>query len=201
MAYKARRVHRVGGGVTIRDYRGSGLCPPNGGRIKVDGWVEHIPVIRNRKGVEDGISLGRVLRAQGFAVQTATDADGNVFIFTSLNLLCYHARGLNSHAGGTEHMHYATSEPWNELQCRAAAWIYVQNLRKHGVPLHGGRLASAGYHQARFTKRGHVSHKYESHVAGYNDRGDPGGAYPWEHIVRLALFYIKHGTFKGAPKR
>lgn len=198
---KARNVVRIGGGVTVRDYRGTGLCPPNGGAIFVDAWVEHIPVIENRPGIEDGLTLGRALRDQGYAVPHATDADGNLFLYTSIGRLCYHARGLNHRAGGTEHMHYATDDPWNELQCRAAALSYVRVGRRCDLPYTGGKLAPAGAGLAAVVKRGHVSHKRVSAAAGYHDRSDPGALYPWRHIVRLAEFFEERGTFRGAPRR
>ena len=197
----ARETRKIGGGVIFRDYRGTGLCPPNGGVIVPEVWVEHIPVIAQRPGVEDIMILGRVLRDQGLAIQAATDGDGTFALFTSLNRLCYGQRGINSRAGGTEHMHYATSDPWGELQCRAAAFGYVLIKRRRGIPFEAGRLVNGGPGIAVPTRRGHVSHKRVSAAAGYFDRSDPGPGYPWRHIVRLAGYFEERGTFRGAPTR
>jgi len=198
---KARSIQKIGGGVRILDYRGTGLCPPNGGIIRPLIAVEHIPVIRNVAGVGDLITLGQVLKAQGLAVQSGTDAEGNVALYTTLNALCYHARGANQISTGTEHMHYGINEPWTERQCRAAAWLYVRQRRRLGIPTARGTIANGGGNTVRVITRGHVSHQAQSAAAGYNDRSDPGPAYPWAHVRRLARFYAERGTFRNAPTR
>lgn len=199
---KPRRVVTVPGmGGRVFDYRGTGLCPPNGGRIRPLIMVEHIPVMHNRPGTDDLEALGRVLKQQGLAVQFATDREGNVAIYTRADELCYHARGANAISCGVEHMHYGVSEPWSERQCRAAAWLYVRVKRNYGIPYQAGRLAGDGYGRVKVVRRGHVSHRGVSAKAGYNDRSDPGPAYPWAHIRRLAAFYERRGSFRGAPKR
>src|SRR5688500_6260000 len=116
----ARRIPGMGGKVC--DFRGTGLCPPNGGRIRPLVMVHHIPVVPNGQGLADFETLGRVLRNQGLAIQAATDAEGNVALYTRFDELCFGHRGANSFACGIEHMHMTVNEPWTEKQMRAAAW-------------------------------------------------------------------------------
>lgn len=190
---KARNTRRISGGVVIRDYRGTGLCPPNGGRITPVVHVEHIPVIRNQEGVGDLIVLGQVLKNQGLAVQFGTDAEGNIARYTDADSLCYHARGANSLASGTEHMHYGVTEPWTERQFRAAAWIAVYMERHFGIPIAGATLLP-GY-PTRVAKRGHTSHKRQSAAAGYHDRSDPGPSFRWAHMYELARHFKRTRKF------
>jgi hypothetical protein len=196
---RARSVHHIPGGVTIRDYRGTGLCPPvtGGGRpvtITPYLFVHHIPVIHNVKGVGDLITLGNVLREQGLSVQFGTDAEGNVARYTTLHQLCYHARGANTISVGSEHMHYGVDEPWTERQYRAAAWCVWKAHTEVGIPIRGARLvAAAGITRVR--RSGHTSHMRQSYAAGYRDRTDPGGPYRFHHVYELAEFYGAHGKF------
>lgn len=193
MSVHARSVRRIKGGVTIRDYRDTGLCPANGGRITPVIFVDHIPVIRNRAGVEDLLTLGRVLKAQGLAVQRGTDAEGNVAQFTDLNELCYHARGANSISAGAEHMHYGLDEPWTERQFRAAAYVAWEAMHYRGIPLQGAKLL--GGNPTRVARRGHCSHARQSAAAGYHDRSDPGPGFRFAHVYELARYFDRHRRF------
>jgi len=193
MAISATSVHKIKGGVTIRDYRGTGLCPPNFGRITPVIFVEHIPVIRNRPGVEDLFTLGAVLKAQGLAVQNGTDSEGNVAIFTRMVDGCFHARGSNSISAGTEHMHLTVAEEWTERQMRAAAWIAWQAFDDHGIPLQGAQLLPGN--PTRVARKGHTSHQTQAAAAGFNDRSDPGPGFKFGHMYELARFFGKHGHF------
>ena len=193
MSVTAKRVRHIKGGVTVRDYRGTGLCPPNGGHITPVIFVQHIPVIRNRPGVEDLVTLGRVLRAQGLAVQRGTDAEGNVAQFTKLDELCYHARGANSISVGAEHMHWSTGEEWTERQFRAVAFCAWEAMHFHGIPLQGARLLSGN--PTRVARRGHTSHRRQAAAAGFHDRVDPGPGFRWRHVYDLARFYDRHRRF------
>lgn len=191
---RAKTVKKIPGGVTVRDYRGTGLCPPNGGRIDPQVFVQHIPVIRNVPGTGDIIVLADVLKAQRLAIQTATDAEGNVAIYSSLNRLCFHARGANFVSCGCEHMHYSTTERWTERQMRAAAYLAVRAEKTVGIPYSGGTLGrGAGVVVVR--KTGHVSHKRVSAAAGFNDRSDPGSSFNWKHFYDLCRFFDKKGRF------
>ena len=187
---------QIPGAGKVYDFRGTGLCPPNGGRINCQIWVEHIPVIRNQAGPQDLITLGRVLKAQGLAVQLGTDAEGNVAIYTEPWELCYHARGANTVGGGTEHMHYGIGEPWTDLQFRAAAWCWQYTYRKCGVPIGMGKLTPG--RPVGVKRKGHTSHRNVSAKAGYNDRSDPGNGFDWDRVASYADHYLEHQTFKGA---
>jgi len=189
----AKSVRKIKGGVTVRDYRGTGLCPANGGRIRPLIGLHHIPVIQNRAGVQDGIILGQVLKQQGLAVQCGTDAEGNVFRYTRFDELCYHARGANSLSSGIEHMHYRTSEPWTERQMRAAAWIGHHWLTSYGIP--ASRAVLADGRPTRVSRRGHTSHQRQSAAAGWNDRSDPGPLFDYPHLYELIRFYGRHRRF------
>lgn len=193
MSIQAKSVRKIPGGVTIRDYRGTGLCPPNGGRIRPLIFVQHIPVIRNKPGTEDLITLGRVLKQQGLAVQAGTDAEGNVAQYTRLDELCYHARGANSVSMGCEHMHYSISEEWTEAQMRAAAWLAHHASVSYGIPLQRAILGQG--RPTKVQRRGHTSHANQSAKAGFNDRSDPGPKFNYTHLYDLAKFYAKNRRF------
>lgn len=190
---QARSVTHIKGGVTIRDYRDTGLCPANGGRITPVIFIDHIPVIRNKDGVGDLILLGQVLKQQGLAVQRGTDAEGNVAKYTDLNELCYHARGANTISAGAEHMHYGLSEPWTERHFRAAAYCAWEAWHYRGIPLQGAKLLPGN--PTRVERKGHASHKAQSAAAGFGDRSDPGPGFRFMHVYELARFYDKHRRF------
>src|SRR4051794_32633612 len=80
----------------VYDWRDSAWTPSNGGKITPLIFVQHIPVVPNKDGIADFIRLRDVLVAQGLMVQSATDRDGNVALFTPFNALCYQARGANA---------------------------------------------------------------------------------------------------------
>lgn len=194
MSVRAVSDRRIPGGVRILDYRGTGLCPPNGGRIRPLALVHHIPVIRQAPGREDGITLGRVLKQQGLAVQAGTDAEGIVFRYTNWTDLCYHAKGGNKVTLGIEHMHYTTSEPWTELQYRAAAWISYHVWNSLGIRPERAEI-TAGAGTIGVAKRGHTSHQTVAAKAGYHDRSDPGKGFAYGHLYELTRFYAKHKRF------
>ena len=184
--------HRGRVQVRVWDYRH--LASPNGGRIRLLGHVDHIPVIRQMAGRADIEVLLRVLKSQGLMVQRATDADGNVALFTEADRLCFHARGGNSLLCGTEHMHQSVTEPWANRQLNAAAYIRAQLFEHRGVPRGQGILGSgSGFVTVR--KRGHVSHETVSRKAGFNDRSDPGARFPEDEVRDRAVFFVKHGHF------
>jgi hypothetical protein len=197
MAAAPRIVKSLGGAGRIYDWRGTGLLPPNGGRIRPLVMVEHIPVVPNKAGTDDFITLANVLRAQGLSLQAATDSEGNVALYNSLDALCYQARGANSVSCGVEHMHMSVGEPWTRRQLRASAWLWQYAEREYAIPLRGARLAS-GPGVVRVLRRGHCSHRRVSQAAGFNDRSDPGPGYDWEYVARAARYFKQRGHFKGA---
>lgn len=199
MAISTRDRHDVRGMGTVYDYRGTGLLRPNGGIIRLEGHVHHIPVMRDQAGAADFISLAGVLKAQGLSLQFATDGEGNVCLYNNANVLCYQARGVNSRACGTEHMHMSIGQDWREVQFRAAAWLEWWLERNYGIPNRNGILVPNGPGQARFKRTGHVTHRKVSEVAGFFDRSDPGPGFVRWHVHRLAGFYAAHRHFKGAP--
>lgn len=182
----------------VYDWRASDWTPVNGGRITPLVFVQHIPVVPNLDGIADFIRLRDVLVAQGLMVQSATDRDGNVALFTPFDYLCYQARGANSVSCGCEHMHMSTSEGWTEKQFRAAAWVVNLAKNKHDIPASGGELGS-GNGAVRVLGRGQVSHQRVSQAAGYNDRSDPGPGYDFAHVRELVIYWREHETFVGAP--
>lgn len=179
----------------VYDFRGTGLCPPNGGIIPVQAFIHHIPVVHNQPGISDLEQLGRILRGQGLAIQCATDAAGNVALYTDINRLCYGHRGLNDRAAGCEHMHYTTGEKWSKWQMRAAAWVAAWAHRREDVPLQTARLTSGGYGRALVERRGHTSHRQVSIAARYFDRSDPGGGFDYGELYDLTRFYLRKGRF------
>jgi hypothetical protein len=196
MAPSPRVIKQLGGAGKIYDWRGTGLLPPNGGRIKLLLGIEHIPVVPNRDGIADFIQLAEVLKVRGLSLQTATDREGNVAIYNPLDSLCYQARGSNSISYGTEHMHMAVGEPWSKKQLRASAWIWQYAERQYGIPSEKGVLGSGNPTPVK--RRGHVSHQYQAACAGFNDRSDPGDGYDWEYVDHCCWFFKEHGTFLGA---
>jgi len=200
MASKPRMIRAVPGMGKVYDWRGTRLCPPNGGRIRPLVMVHHIPVVANRKGIGDFITLGNVLRAQGLAIQAATDSEGNVALYTRLDELCYGQRGANSVACGVEHMHATVGEKWTERQMRAAAWLAFRAMRDYGIPAHTAELG-AGRGRVRVLRKGHTTHQRVSDAAGYHDRSDPGPGFDRQHLYRLVRWYARHRHFKGAPTR
>lgn len=199
MSIQARSIREIPGmgrGTSgkVYDYRGTGLCPPSGGRIRPLGMVHHIPVVRQAEGPADGVQLGRILKAEGLAIQAATDAEGNAFLYTRLDELCWGQRGANQIACGVEHMHYNVGEPWTDYQMRAAAWLANQLWQSYGVyPRTAVLIAGPGHVQ--FAKRGHTTHEEVSHKAGFNDRTDPGVGFKPLRLYELTRFYSLHHRF------
>jgi hypothetical protein len=181
----------------VYDWRTSPWTPANGGKIKPLVFVQHIPVVRNVAGIGDFITLRNVLVAQGLMVQTATDAEGNVALYTPFDQLCYQARGANQISTGCEHMHATTGEAWSKRQLRAAAWLVQLAERKHGIPPSWGALG-AGPGVVKVLRRGQTSHETVSAKAGYNDRSDPGPGYDHAYVSHCVKFFKQHGHFAGA---
>lgn len=192
-----RVLKKVRGMGTVYDWRHTNWAPANGGTIKLQVFVQHIPVVRNMAGIADFVVLRNVLVAQGLMVQQATDRDGNVALYTPMNSLCFQARGANQFSTGTEHMHMTTGEEWSKKQLRASAWIINQASLVHGVTIQNGRL-SGGSGVARVAKKGQVSHMAVSKAAGFNDRVDPGNRYDWEYVRHCVMYFRKHSHFEGA---
>lgn len=188
---------------TVYDWRTSPWTPSNGGRITPLVFVQHIPVVPNMAGIADFVRLRDVLVAQGLMVQNATDRDGNVALYTPMNVLCYQARGANQQSCGTEHMHMTIGEDWTKRQLRAAAWLVNLAKEKHGIPVHWGRLSN-GTGVARVSERGGTSHQEVSNAAGFHDRSDPGvkdrdpgGGYDREYVYHCVTVWrerIRNGT-------
>ena len=191
---KAKSIRAIPGMGKVFDYRGTGLCPPNGGRIRLLMMVHHIPVVHNMKGSADLVVLGRVLRGQGLAIQAATDAEGNVALYTRFDQLCFGQRGANQFSCGVEHMHFTVGEAWTEKQMRAAAWCANQVSVSHGIPLQRAILTS-GNRICGVQRRGHTSHENVSKKAGFNDRSDPGDGFNYPHMYELARHFNKKHKF------
>jgi N-acetylmuramoyl-L-alanine amidase-like protein len=191
---KPRSVRAIRGMGKVYDYRGTGLCPPNGGRIRPLIMVHHIPVVPNLKGTADFVRLGNVLRAQRLAIQAATDAEGNVALYTRFDQLCHGQRGANVVGCGVEHMHMTVGEDWTEKQMRAAAWCANQVWASYGIPPHRAVL-TPGNRTVGVRRRGHTSHQNVSKMAGFNDRSDPGSGFNYVHMYELTRHYSKHGKF------
>lgn len=191
-ARSERTIPGMGG--KVYDYRGTGLCPPSGGRIRPLIMVHHIPVVGNVAGVADFQRLGDVLRAQGLAIQAATDAEGNVALYTRLDELCWGQKGANSVSCGVEHMHMTVDEPWTEKQMRSAAWLADRVWRSYGIMPREGKLLP-GDGVVKVQRRGHTSHKNVSDMAGFRDRSDPGGNFNFAHLYELTRFFNQHNRF------
>ena len=193
-----RVLKTVPGMGTVYDWRTSPWTPANGGRITPLVFVQHIPVVPNMAGIADFVRLRDVLVPQGLMVQTATDRDGNIALYTHFDQLCYQARGANQISWGCEHMHISTSEDWTKRQFRASAWIVNQSLDKLSIPTYTAELRS-GSGVVGVARRGQTSHQRVSAAAGYNDRSDPGRGYDWEYVRHCVRWYRDHnGSFVGA---
>jgi len=189
-AIAPRSVRAIPGMGKVYDYRGTGLCPPNGPRMRPLIMVHHIPVVPNMKGTADFVRLGDVLRAQKLAIQAATDAEGNVALYTRFDELCYGQRGANQFSCGVEHMHMAVGEAWTEKQMRAAAWCANQVWVSYAIPPQRAIL-TPGDRIVGVQRRGHTSHQNVSKKAGFNDRSDPGEGFDYPHLYELTLHYAK----------
>ncbi len=190
-----RSVRRVPGmGGKVFDFRGTGLCPPNGGRIQPLAMVHHIPVVAREPGTADFEKLGRILRGKGLAIQAATDAEGNVALFTRFDDLCFGHRGANQLACGVEHMHLTTAKDFTEQQMRAAAWCAHRVWKHFGIPPRRANLLP-GDGIVRVQRRGHTSHMNVSNLAGFHDRTDPGPNFNFAHLYELTKFFSKHHRF------
>lgn len=194
MADKA--IKNLRGAGKVYDFRGTGVLPPNGGLIHPLIMVEHIPIVPNVEGTADFHALANVLRAQGLSLQAATDREGNVALYNSLNRLCFQAKGANQVSCGVEHMHMTIAEDWSRKQLRASAWLWQFAEREFGIPLRVARITSGPGH-IRVLRRGHTSHKRVAAAAGFHDRVDPGPGYDWEYVRKAALFFKRHGHFQG----
>lgn len=181
----------------VYDWRASPWTQPNGGKIPVALFVQHIPVVPNVPGIADFIRLRDVLVAQGLMIQSATDSEGNAALYTPFDRLCYQARGANSFSCGTEHMHMSTSEPWTKKQLRASAWLVHLCHEKHGTPYRRAWLRS-GSGVVKVSRRGQTTHMAISQKAGYNDRSDPGSGYDFAYVLHCVRFFEDHGHFAGA---
>lgn len=196
-AAKAHVVREVPGMGSVYDFRGTGLLPANGGRIRPLVFVQHIPVYPNKPGVQDFLGLAQVLKDQGLALQSATDRDGNVALYNRLDMLCYQARGANSVSCGCEHMHMTVDEVWTRKQMRAAAWLAYRAWRDYGIPAQTAQL-TRGTGTVGVARRGHTSHRMVSIMAGFYDRSDPGAKFDWSYMYSCVKFYDTHLHFKGA---
>ena len=194
MADKVLRTLRGAG--KVFDYRGTGLLPPSGGRIRPLIMVEHIPVVPNAKGTSDFKLLARILKQQGLSLHAATDAEGNVALYNNLDRLCFQARGANQVSCGVEHMHMTVDEPWTRKQLNAAAWLWCLAKRDFAIPMRIARL-SPGAGKVGVLRRGHTSHKRVSQAAGFNDRSDPGPGFDYKYVRRAGIFFRQNGHFDG----
>lgn len=201
-----RVLKELRGAGKVYDWRKSDWTPTNGGRINLHLGVQHIPVLHNVNGYADLVTLRNVLVAQDLMVQTCTDREGNIGLFTPFDFLCYQARGANQFSYGCENMHYLTSEPWTKRQLRAMAWVIQLGMRPThgGVPRTRGRLAH-GDGIVRVRRDGQVWHSEVAAFAGYNDRSDPWGdtshdkvVERWEYVQHCIRFFEEHGHFEGA---
>jgi hypothetical protein len=191
----ARSVRTIPGmGGKIFDFRGTRLCPPNGGRIRPLIMVHHIPVVANVTGLGDFEKLGEILRGKGLAIQASTDAEGNVALFTRFDEFCFGHRGANQLGCGVEHMHLTVGEPWTEKQMRAAAWCAHQVWTHFGIPPRRAILRP-GDRVVGVQRRGHTSHMNVSNLAGFHDRTDPGPNFSYAHLYELTRFFHKHRRF------
>jgi hypothetical protein len=197
----------IGGGHVLKDVKGMGKVydwrtspwtPANGGSIKPLAFVHHIPVVPNSVGIGDFVTLRNVLVAQGLMVQTATDREGNVALFTPFNRLCYQAKGANQITCGCEHMHLTTGEAWTKHQLRASAWLVNQALEKHGIPATAWASLGSGKGFVTVKRRGQTTHESVSAHAGFHDRTDPGHGYDKEYVDHCVHYYRKHHHFEGA---
>lgn len=196
---------KLPGAGKVYDWRDSSWTPVNGGRTKPLVFVQHIPVVPNVDGIADFVTLRNVLVAQGLMVQSATDREGNVALYTPFSSLCYQARGANQVATGCEHMHYLTSEDWTLKQLRAMAWLIQLAERSDNIPRTRGRLGQ-GSGVVRVLEAGQVWHSEVSDAAGYHDRSDPWGGTSrdkvierWEYVQSAIKYFEDHdGSFIGA---
>ena len=185
----------------IFDYRGE--TNPNGGRIALRACIHHIPVIHNTAGHGDLELLRQVLLDRrppdgGLMVQFGTDAEGNVALYTRADRLCFQAKGANQVSCGIEHMHFTIGEEWRKKQLRAAAWIAQYLEREFDVPLQMADVEPNGPGLVRIARKGHTSHQQVAHLAGFNDRVDPGDGFDYEYMFHAARFFKGHGHFVGA---
>jgi hypothetical protein len=192
--FRPEKHRQIKGMGAIWDYRA--FTQPNGGVIRPLVFVQHIPVIRQMSGREDLDVLWRVLRSQGLMVQNGTDGEGNVALYTPMNRLCFHARGVNSFSVGTEHMHATIGEDWSNKQLNAAAYLSHRAKEHHDVPRRRGKLGpGSGFATVR--RRGHVTHASVSANAGFHDRSDPGVKYEalMREIEERSVHYSKRHRF------
>jgi hypothetical protein len=182
-----------GMGGKVFDFRGTGLCPPNGGRIRPLIMVHHIPVVPNAAGTADFVRLGDILRRKGLGIHASTDAEGNVALYTRFDELCFGHRGANQIGCGIEHMHFRVEEPWTEKQMRAAAWCAARVWLNFGIPPRGAVLGAGN--PVVTQRRGHTTHKRVSDLAGFHDRSDPGAGFSFPHMYELARFFRENRRF------
>jgi hypothetical protein len=201
-----------GMGGKVFDFRGTGLLPPKpGGPIRPLVFVHHIPVVENAVGLADFEKLASILKGGGLAIQAATDAEGNVALFSRLDEKCFGHLGANHLACGAEHMHLDVNEKWTEKQMRAAAWLSHRAWRSFGIPPRRAiLLPGAGHFDSDHVfhldepvgvqRRGHTSHENVSAKIDSHQRFDPGPKFSFKHLYELTRFFREHHTFEGAPE-
>jgi hypothetical protein len=193
-------------GGRVFDYRGTGLCPPSRDfRIRPLVFVNHIPEVPQATGTADFETLGRILKGKGLAIQAATDAEGNVALFTRLDQFCFGHLGANMVACGAEHMHSSVNKVWTEEQMRAAAWLANRAWNAFGIKPRRAILTPGDGHlegsefvldrPVGVRRRGHTSHKNVSALIGSHQRNDPGDGFSFRHLYELTRFFHKHDRF------
>jgi N-acetylmuramoyl-L-alanine amidase len=183
-----------GMGGKVFDFRGTGLLRPSGGRIRPLVMVHHIPVVRQSAGLADFRKLAEILNGKGLAIQAATDAEGNVALFTRFDELCFGQKGANQVGCGVEHMHLTVEKTFSEQQMRAAAWCANQVWVSFNIPPRRGIL-TPGDGKVGVKRRGHTSHKNVSNMAGFHNRSDPGPLFDFAHLYELTKHFHEKGKF------
>ena len=195
---KPHVIREVPGMGKVFDFRGTGLLHGTGVKIRPQIGVMHIPVYPNKPDYQDFLGLAGVLRDRGLNLQTATDRDGNVALFTRMDEMCWQAKGANQVSWGCEHMHMTVSESWTRRQLRAAAWLTYRSWRDYGIPPQMADL-EPGRGVVRVKRRGITSHKNVADKAGFHDRIDPGPKFDWEYVFHCVKWYPRHhSSFVGA---
>ncbi len=135
----------------------------------------------NIKGVADLVGLGGWFDnpAAQASAHIAVDAEGNTGRYVADGRKAWHCASFNSMSLGIEQVGFATQKAWPEPQLRKVAkWIAYWS-REYGIPI------------THSTSRGVCCHS-DLGVAG-GGHHDPGPAYPFAHVLKLARQYAERG--------
>ena len=115
------------------------------------------------------------------------DAEGRSAQYVADDRKAWHCVAYNSESLGIEQIGFATQAAWPEDQLKKVAKYLAYWSKKYGIPLdRPGAVANGDV-----LRRGVVTHSMLGAAGGGHH--DPGAAYPLEHVLHMARYYLRRG--------